>query len=94
MKRFVGKNIHRLSQNPVEEKISELWSNENERWYKNGRGSILQYTLSPDGGKTLPDVSERDEMIAATVIQWLGTPIGQSLFNEMFSLNESIIKGR
>lgn len=84
MSKFRGKNTHRFSVNPIEKIFSDLWAEENERWIKNGlRGSVLQYILSEDGGKTVPETSDRDEMIAASVIQWLATPIGKSFLAEL-----------
>ena len=43
---------------------------------------MLAYMFSEDGGKTLPETSDRDEMIAATVVQWLGSPVGWSFLQE------------
>lgn len=84
MSKFRGKNTHRFSTNPIEKVFSDLWAEENERWIKNGlRGSVLQYILSEDGGKTVPETSERDEMITASVIQWLATPIGKNFLEEL-----------
>lgn len=89
---FLGANTNRFLQNPIEEIFSNLWKDENERWLKIRRGSILQYAISKDGGKTLPNVNERDEMIAATIIQWLGSPVGQSVLSNMFFERERITR--
>lgn len=84
MSKFRDKNTHRFSTNAVEKIFSDLWAEENKRWMKDGdHASVLQYILSEDGGKTVPETSERDEMIAASIIQWLATPIGRGFLAEL-----------
>lgn len=84
MSKFRGKNTHRFSTNLTEKIFSDLWAEENERWINHGKhASVLQYVLSEDGGKTIPETSERDEMIAASIIQWLATPIGRNFLDEL-----------
>lgn len=84
--KFVGKNVHRIKDNPRERIFSKAWEQEN----RFSRESILRYMLSEDGGKTLPEISERDEMIAATVFQWLGSPVGWRLLKEVEQQIEKI----
>lgn len=79
-RKFLGANTHRFSTNPLEKKFAKMWSDLNNR---HGRGSILEYILSTDGGKTLPETSERDEMIAASIIQWFGTPVGKIFLDDL-----------
>lgn len=77
--KFLGKSIHRLRDNPREKIFSDAWVEENKPAnYPLKKYSLLEQLLSDDGGKTKAGVSDRDEMIAATVIQWLGSPVGFS----------------
>lgn len=78
-KKFLGKSLHRLASNPREQVFSRLWQEENQA---NSRASLLELLLSEDGGKTPAVVSEREEMLVATVIQWLGSPVGWSWLNQ------------
>lgn len=60
-------NEHRLSQNPLEQIYLEEW--------KKIRSRNLPYIL--EGNRPTYEFTERDEVVAATVIQWLGSPVGQ-----------------
>lgn len=44
---------------------------------------MLEQLLSADGGKTPAQVSDRDEMIAATIIQRLGSPAGSCFLRDV-----------
>ncbi len=70
-----GFHARRLSNNPLEYAYAMAWKRENM-----GTG-ILEYLLSPDG--TSVRCSERDAQVAATVIQWLGSPVGQQFVCEV-----------
>lgn len=79
MSRFIGKNADRLVANKhnwvssyCEKKFSEVWEKENI-----GSRSVLSFLLEEF------NLSDRDEMIAATVIQWLGSPFGQKFLREV-----------
>lgn len=50
---------------------------------------MLEQLLSADGGKTPAQVSLRDEMIAATVIQWLGSPVGSCFLRDVLEKIEN-----
>lgn len=64
-----GKNIHRLLREPLEQKFHDEWKNIHQR------SNTLNYILGDNNEPAV--LSERDEMVAATVIQWLGSPVGQ-----------------
>lgn len=66
--RHDGKSIHRLADNPMERRFNEAWKREQKH------GHILEYLMGD--GTSRAEVSERDELVAATVIQWLGSPVG------------------
>jgi hypothetical protein len=71
-----GNNLHRLRDNPEERRLAEKWEA-----YCDDRDH-LERLLGKHGEKAL-DVTERDAMVAATVIQWLGSPVGQGFLDEL-----------
>lgn len=75
-----GKSIHRLKSNPAEKALHDAWQAENDE------GHILEYLLGDDNRRG--DVSERDAMVAATVIQWLGSPVGHNFLQRVMSSND------
>lgn len=75
--KHLGLNIHRLhpdAGNPREVAFSQQWIKENKQ------GQVLAYILSRDNRPT--DLSARDVIVAATVIQWLGSNVGMSFIIE------------
>lgn len=68
--RHRGARQHRRVDNPLEDKLAQMWEQENER------AQILQYILG-DGNRRAP-VSDRDCLVAATAVQWLGSPVGKA----------------
>ena len=64
-----GLSRHRLASNPLEALYAEEWE-------KQAPGT-LGYLLCGQE-KSQHDYSERDAQVAATIIQWLGSPVGQS----------------
>ena len=73
-----GKNTHRLAENPLEAKFAEVW--EGSKY-----GNTLAYILS-DRPNDPTYVSEHDQEVAATVIQWLGSPVGQCFLEEVLEV--------
>jgi hypothetical protein len=76
-----GLHFHRLEKrrgNPEEVAFSEAWEKENER------GNVLAYLLQcgSQNGRP-PDPSERDASVAATVVQWLGSPVGRQFLEDL-----------
>ena len=67
-----GLQLHRLGTNPMEKAFHDAWLAEN----PGDRGDALLAHLLGDGEK-LAEISERDAQVAATVIQWLGSQVGQ-----------------
>ena len=53
-----------------------------ERWELHNESSpnAIKHLL---GDKDWEDVTERDEQVAATIIQWLGSPVGESFCREV-----------
>ena len=72
-----GKNANRLEANPVEKKFAEAWDEMNDLSRQGSLGT-LNWLLAEDPNWAKDgEVTPRDRMVAATVIQWLGSPVGQ-----------------
>jgi hypothetical protein len=63
-----GQSTHRLDQNPLERKFHDAWKQHNKD------GDTLSWLLGDGSRRGHP--SDRDAMVAATVVQWLGSPVG------------------
>ena len=75
-----GINSNRLKREPLEQKFAKLWEKDNHRKIGNG---ILDYLLAQDPNYPRGEVTPRDREVAATVIQWLGSPVGISFLEEI-----------
>ena len=73
---FRGLHLYRLTSNPIERIYAERWAEINKT------GHILEHILS-SGGHRKVDPSPRDYAVAATVVQWLGTIVGQGFLEEV-----------
>lgn len=72
----IGVQSHRLKNNPDEKAFAEAWA----EFYPPHLGWLL--TTGSQIGRA-PQTSERDEVVAATVIQWLGSPVGKNFLREL-----------
>jgi len=70
-----GLSQYRFNGNPLEKKYAEAWEKQNDE--TNGKGT-LDYLLAKDPNRPSGEVTGRDRVVAATVIQWLGSPVGQN----------------
>jgi len=72
--RDLSKGLHpyRHKQNPHERVASAVWA-------KNL--SVLEYLLGDGEYPTHP--SDRDYLVAATLMQWLGSPVGQGYLGDL-----------
>ena len=70
-----GLKLYRLDSNPMERAYHDAWL-ERQTQGPYDSTSALRYILSAGGCLLL--ASERDALVAATVIQWLGSPAGMS----------------
>lgn len=75
--RHVGLNTHRFEQNPEERRFAEAW----DRFAENN----LKYLLDPhvDGQVHVPECTLEEHTVAATVVQWLGSPVGETFLLEL-----------
>lgn len=86
MLKHKGHNHHRLSRERLEKIFADEWRELNSG---NGRGhGPLAYMLAEDCNNPRNEVTERDAMVAATVIQWLGSNVGQSFLNNVMSKHQ------
>jgi len=69
--RNIGMHQYRFKDNPMEKAYAKEWEKINPKDL-----GILDYILSTKINEPEP-VSDRDREVAATVIQWLGSPVGQ-----------------
>lgn len=76
-----GLHPHRFKSNPDELVAADQWDAHNRR--PNGGAGLLEYLLG-DGTKP-GDASERDQRVAATLMQWLGSPVGKSYIDELLA---------
>lgn len=86
-----GNNMHRfkyttINLNALEKAFADTWEEENTNPYGelNGKG-ILDYLLAENPNEPRGEVTDRDRMVAATVIQWLGSSVGQSFLTQVGS---------
>lgn len=74
--RHLGRQLHRLKDNPEEKVFSKAWEQQNKQ------NLTLRYLLDPENGQPRveppPEVSQEVATAVATTIQWLGSPVGQA----------------
>lgn len=78
-KKHQGLHPYRYKDNPMENRFAAKWQEENDRTIGNG---LLEYLLG-DGSKAARDVTDRDRLVAATVVQWLGSQVGQHFLKKV-----------
>lgn len=84
-----GLSEHRFKENPDEKKFAEAWK----KLQENGKylAHLLDAREVHQGTPPLP--ADRDFVVAATVIQWLGSPVGKLFLAEVgFVKKEELLK--
>ena len=78
MKNQKGLNTHRFKDHPDEKAFAEKWQK------LQVDGKYLAHLLDNRPVQTghPPTPTDRDFVVAATVIQWLGSPVGQLFLND------------
>ena len=66
----VGLNHHRFKDNPEEKRIAEAWDKHDTE------GNTLAHLLDTQHHGSPPTVPVETRKVVATVIQWLGSPVG------------------
>lgn len=74
-----GLKSYRLRDNPEEKRIANAW----EKFET--QGQIVNHILDsrPVHSGHPPEASDRDRAVAATFLQWLGSPVGQHFLTEV-----------
>lgn len=67
--RHRGRHEYRFADHPAERIFAGAWQREHER-------GLLDYLLAEDNNRPCGEVTDRDAEVAATVAQWLGSPVG------------------
>jgi len=80
MSNMKNKGLHqyRFKDNPEERLFAKAWEKANNH---NTACDTIDYILSPDNNRPV-SCSDRDREVAATVVQWLGTPVGQEFLRK------------
>jgi hypothetical protein len=86
--RYIGLHVHRFKDNPEELAFARAWDKQN----KDGKN--LAYLLAGTQQGHPPEPSERDHVIAATVVQWLGSPVGKAFLEELGYVKRARAPGR
>ncbi len=87
-------NKRRWPQNPLEKKFVMKWREDNK--FTTGSSDshpckMLQYLMSPEQPK-MEEISHRDIVVAESVIQWLGSPVGQSFLVNVIKDEKHVLK--
>jgi len=79
-----GRIQYRFKQNPLEKAYAKAWDvcNTGYAGHIDGRGT-LDYLLAENPNEPRGEVTPRDREVAATVVQWLGSPCGQAFVNKV-----------
>ena len=75
-----GLSRHRLRDNPEERRFADAWQAQNDT------GRTLDYLLDPRKGEPHgypPSAEDRERVVVATVVQWLGSPVGQGFLRDL-----------
>jgi hypothetical protein len=85
-KKFQGRSTHRYKDNPMEKAFAAAWQKENDTSRPGKKYSLMEYLFAENGeecGSPRADLSKRDWEVANTVIQWLGSPVGQAFLRDV-----------
>ena len=74
-----GRNTHRWKDNEMEERFARIWEAYDEEHH------ILEYMLSSRTNEREP-VDENTQEDIATIIQWLGSPVGLSFLEKVLGV--------
>lgn len=87
-----GRSVYRFQDNPTEKIFARAWQEINENYPGMSGPMTLDYLLAEDSNRPMNEVTERDAEVAATVIQWLGSHVGQCWLKDTLNkMNLSVI---
>lgn len=72
-----GFSSFRFKDNPEERRFAEAWEDINRRSGIMGSRTLACLLATPEDRGTPLEPTQRERRIAATLIQWLGSPVGQ-----------------
>lgn len=85
-----GLNTARLASNPLETRFAEAWQTMNEvsKGPMDGADTV-DYILHM-GDQRYPKLcSERDRDVANSIVQWLGSPVGESFVRQVLAMSDT-----
>lgn len=71
-----GIHYYRLETEPLEKLFAQTWEEANINYGNNDADGLMKYLFSTDNKPQY--TSDNTRQICATVIQWLGSPVGQA----------------
>jgi hypothetical protein len=75
-----GLHTHRFKENPEEKRFADAWAKQND----GSRGTLAYLLTPPDQDQRHPLTPQPEhQIVAATVVQWLGSPVGQSFLGSL-----------
>lgn len=83
--KYKGLNTLRLKENPLEAKFAQAWQEMGllSARPETGMADNIDYLLHVGDQHRVPPCSDRDRLVANTVIQWLGSPVGECFVEEV-----------
>jgi len=79
-----GIHTYRLATNPLEQRFAEMWEHHNKDYPYHGFDTV-DSLMSKDSYH--PDFATDEQREAmATVIQWLGSPVGQTFLSRVLEM--------
>ena len=94
MSKIQGLNHTRMEREPVEKAFVEVWRKlniESSGPINDFPYRLLEHILSPKQPK-IENISDRDVVVAETVVQWLGSSVGQSFLKEVIASSPELQK--
>lgn len=79
-----GRSFHRTKREPIEAALAAAWERRNRADSFNNL-TTLDWLAHGDGSQCLVRATQQEATLAATVIQWLGSPVGFSFLREALS---------
>jgi len=75
LNKFKGFSSHRYNREPLEKLFAECWQEENTQLAV--RNCTLDHLFSENADDYVEEQSDEKHKLASTLIQWLGSPVGQ-----------------
>lgn len=73
--KHIGRSANRLYREPREAVFAESWKRMNSKQMHN-RPEVIDWLLHGDGSQCHARATQKEATIAATLVQWLGSPVG------------------